>query len=71
MISSWGDRIERSVFRCTLDSAALDELLQRIDATINHSSDSVHVFHQCRSCAPQARYVGQAAVPSPDPYWIL
>ena len=71
MVSTWGDRIERSGYLCTIGGEALDDLLERIDGQINHSTDSVHVFMQCGSCGPSARYVGQAVAPTPDPYWIL
>lgn len=71
MVSAWGDRIERSVYRCSLEPEALEDLLDRIDLVIDHGSDSVHVFTQCATCAPAARFVGQAVAPTPDPYWIL
>lgn len=71
LVSSWGDRIERSVYRCTLDKETLDDLLERIDKQINHATDSVHVFSQCQRCGPQARHVGQAIAPTPEPWWIL
>ncbi len=71
MISVWGDRIQRSVYQCMLDEKALDELLARIDQVVDHNSDAVHVFVQCSDCTGLARVVGQASIPSPDPYWIL
>ena len=71
MISSWGDRIQRSVYKCLLSSDELEELLGRIDRVINHGSDTVHVFHQCATCTDHAHYLGQAHQTSPEPYWIL
>ena len=71
MISVWGDRIQRSVYQCLLTTEALDDLLARIEATIDHQSDTVHVFRQCASCSTATRYVGQATQPAEHPYWII
>jgi CRISPR-associated protein Cas2 len=71
LISSWGDRIQKSVYQSLLESHELTELLERIDQLINHNHDTVHVFPICSNCSNSVRFIGQAKPPSDDPYWIL
>lgn len=70
-VSTWGDRIQRSVYQLTLADDDLDELLQRIEQLINVNRDAVNVYVQCSTCDGKARHVGQAVLPTPEPYWIL
>jgi len=71
MVSIWGDRVQRSVYHITLSESDLDGLLHRIEQLIDVHHDAVNVYLQCRSCHGKARHVGQAVIPSPEPYWIL
>ncbi len=71
LVSSWGDRIQRSVYECLISKTELDDLLVRIDDLIDHRRDAVHVFPLCAGCTDGVRYVGQAVSPSDEPYWIL
>ncbi len=71
LVSAWGDRIQRSVYSLLLDVDDLDDLLSRIEELINLDRDAVHVFVQCQACDAKLRNIGQATVPTPDPYWIL
>ncbi len=70
-VSTWGDRVQRSVYQLTLTNDDLDGLLKRIEQLINVNRDAVNIFIQCSTCDSKARHVGQAALPTPEPYWIL
>lgn len=67
----WGDRIQRSVFVCTLDHAQLTDLTQRVSAMIDPDTDAVHVFRQCATCWDDVGVLGQANVDEEPYYWAV
>jgi CRISPR-associated protein Cas2 len=71
VLSMWGDRLQRSVFACTLDSDELDALMTRLRGLVDLETDVVQVFRQCALCDDDRVDIGQAHAPMPDPYWIL
>lgn len=71
VLSRWGDRIQKSVFACTLSTDELDEVLARIEKTMKVDHDVVHVFFQCASCADQERLLGQAESFDVPRYWVV
>jgi CRISPR-associated protein Cas2 len=67
----WGDRIQRSVFVCTLDDTALTDLTGKIGEIIDPDTDAVHVFRQCAGCWTDVRVLGQATVDDDPYYWAV
>lgn len=70
-VSAWGDRIQKSVFECTLDQKELEELLVDIESLVNPLKDSVHVVPLCASCDGSRRLVGQAFRPEEEWCWVV
>lgn len=66
---TWGDRIQKSVFLCTLEPEDLNDLGQRLRDTIDVDTDSVYVFRQCAACWDACTVIGQAHVEAPPLYW--
>jgi len=71
LLSAWGDRIERSVFECRIESEEVDQLVSEIDAVIHRDHDAVHFFRQCARCDADRVHLGQADGMNADPYWVL
>ena len=71
VLASWGDRIQRSVFECTLDPEELAEVVAQVAAVIDVRTDSIHAVPVCANCQDGRQVLGQASVPSDDPFWIV
>jgi CRISPR-associated protein Cas2 len=71
VLQAYGDRIQRSVFICTLEAEALHELCDRLSQIINPRTDSLHVFRQCNSCWEAITVYGQATVVDEPLYWAI
>ena len=71
LLASWGERVQKSVFECTLPADELDNLLKRIDDTINHHRDTVTTWRQCATCFPERTTIGVTHEPTDDRYWII
>lgn len=71
-LQQWGDRVQRSVFICTLDDPdQLTELLTRAGEIIDVGTDSVYAFRQCATCWDRIGIVGQATVEPDTYYWAI
>jgi CRISPR-associated protein Cas2 len=70
-LQTWGNRIQRSVFLCTLEQLDLDELHTRIGDIIDPDEDSLYTFRQCAPCRENVLVQGQAAVDPPALYWAV
>ncbi len=70
-LAAWGDRIQLSVFECTLSSDELDDLEQVIMERIDPINDSVHFLPICASCDGSRRLLGQATRVEKELWWIV
>jgi len=71
VLQAYGDRIQRSVFVCTLEAPALAEVRARISGIINPRTDSVYVFRQCAACWEAVGIHGQAIMDRKPLYWAV
>ena len=71
LLSTWGDRIQRSVYECGLSPEELADVLARAAAIIDPHTDVVHAFRQCTPCLESQVHLGQAKQFTEDPYWIV
>jgi CRISPR-associated protein Cas2 len=69
ILQSWGDRVQRSVFLCTVPQDDLPNLLSRVQATLDLDSDSFLLTRQCASCWENRKFIGQNEPPAPAYYW--
>jgi CRISPR-associated protein Cas2 len=65
----WGDRIQRSVFVCTLTVEDLADLTNRLRNIIDTRTDAVHIVPVCRTCWEAITTLGQATVEPERLYW--
>jgi CRISPR-associated protein Cas2 len=71
VLQMWGDRIQRSVFLCTLDADDLGGLVTRLRGMIDHRTDAVHVVPLCGTCWDGITVLGQATVDPDVLYWAV
>lgn len=68
-LQMWGDRIQDSVFICSLDADELQQLRERVEGLIQPEVDSVYFVGLCKSCWDGLVVLGQAHPPVPDLFW--
>lgn len=72
LLSSHGNRIQRSVFLCLLEQDDLDAVLLRSGELLDLDKDTLHVFRQCGNCHGDMVLMGQAGSGGMgDPFWIV
>ena len=69
-LQHWGDRIQRSVFVCSIDTADLPGFRERLAGMINPDTDAVHLVPLCATCWSKTVVLGQADLEPDRPYWI-
>lgn len=66
-----GDRLQFSVFLCTVDVAELAQLVDDVSAMLDLDTDAFFVARQCAGCFEDRVIVGQAQPPTPELYWAV
>ena len=67
----FGDRVQYSVFECNLDGNLLDEMIARIEKTVDQDEDSVRVYALCAACERVIRIIGTGEVTKDRDVYIL
>lgn len=70
-LQTWGDRIQRSVFICTLDPTELTDLARRIRDIIDTRTDAIHIVPLCGTCWSGITLIGQATTQPDQLYWAV
>lgn len=70
-LQAWGDRIQKSVFVCLVDSDDLDRLWASATALVDPDVDAMHLVPICGACREDVRQVGQAQLEPPPAYWLV
>jgi len=64
VLKSYGHRVQKSVFECpNLNEKRLLKLKDRLEAIIDHLTDSVRYYRQCRGCLPECELSGTGVLP--------
>jgi|GEM_PF-1444876 len=58
VLLDFGKRVEESVFQCLLAPPLAEEMLKRIQRTIEPNSDKVHVLVLCGTCSGKTMKLG-------------
>lgn len=69
LLQAWGDRVQFSVFICSVGDEQLPTLQAEIDKIINPDEDSVIIMRQCRTCWDGLIARGQGEPPRRQLYW--
>lgn len=71
LLAAWGDRIQRSVFECTIETDELATLEREIGKLVDVQRDSVHFVPVCANCDDARRLFGQAFRPEETWCWVV
>jgi CRISPR-associated protein Cas2 len=66
-----GDRIQRSVFVCLIESDQLTPITARLHDLIDSGTDAVHLLPLCGACWDRIIAIGQADVHPETLYWAV
>lgn len=70
-LQQWGDRIQRSVFLCTLTKQDQNTVRTHLAAMINPDRDSVYFIDICGTCWKTVTTLGQGTFEPPPLYWAV
>jgi CRISPR-associated protein Cas2 len=70
-IKDFGDRVQYSVFECNLDGNLLDEMISRIEKTVDQNEDSVRIYALCAACERVIQIIGTGEVTKDRDVYIL
>lgn len=70
-LSSWGDRIQNSVFECRVDLDEFADLVATIESIVDPAVDVVQMFRQCDGCHSARTDIGQARALSDQLFWVV
>ncbi len=62
LMKSFGTRVQRSVFECSLSRTRLESMTSLLNQTINPRYDRVHIYLICQSCQPKFSFLGSEAL---------
>ena len=66
-----GDRLQYSIFLCTIDEAELSSLRKEVTRIIDPNEDSFFFLRQCATCWEGLETLGQAHPKRQELYWAV
>ncbi|HSY50722.1 MAG TPA: CRISPR-associated endonuclease Cas2 [Thermoanaerobaculia bacterium] len=71
VLLDFGTRVQESVFQCLIEPALAEEMLARVQRTIEENTDKVHILALCDTCGGRIAHYGIAQEASDPEYLIL
>jgi CRISPR-associated protein Cas2 len=71
VLLDFGTRVQESVFQCLIEPSLAEEMLARIQRTIELNTDKVHVLALCDTCGGRVTHYGIAHEASDPEYLIV
>lgn len=71
-IKGLGYRVQKSVFEFpNITEKQLLELKDKLEALINHDTDSIRYYRLCRACLPDVEWSGKGVKPVRDNFLVI
>ena len=67
----YGNRVEESVFECTLEAQLAAKMTDRIRKVVDTEEDKVLVYGLCEACAQKTLVIGPVERPRDAEFYIL
>jgi CRISPR-associated endonuclease Cas2 len=67
----YGNRVEESVFECTLEAQLAAKMTDRIRKVVDTEEDKVLVYGLCETCAQKTLVIGPVERPQDAEFYIL
>ncbi len=61
VMESFGQRVQKSIFECELESLALLKMRSQVEKVIDPEEDSVKYFRLCSTCFEKGQALGQCS----------
>ena len=72
VLKSYGQRVQKSVFECPdLNEKRLLKLKDRLESLIDHGTDSVRYYRQCRGCLAECELSGVGELPEVKDFEVV
>ena len=62
LLKGYGQRVQRSVFECILDAAAVSSMKEKIHEVIDSKTDSVRYYALCTPCSHKVEVKGIGSI---------
>jgi CRISPR-associated protein Cas2 len=59
IMEGFGQRVQKSVFECSLDKSSFYKLQKQVESIINPQEDTVKYFYLCNKCYEKAILLGR------------
>ncbi|MBW1636897.1 MAG: CRISPR-associated endonuclease Cas2 [Deltaproteobacteria bacterium] len=71
-IKGLGGRVQKSIFEISdITEKQLLELKDKLEALIDHQTDSVRYYRLCRACLTEVEWSGKGAPPQTEKFLVL
>ena len=71
-LKGFGTRVQKSVFECPdLTEKQLLDLQEKLEAFIDHGTDSVHYFRLCKACLAEVEWSGLGHEPLVEKFRVV
>ncbi|WP_457573879.1 CRISPR-associated endonuclease Cas2 [Desulfolithobacter sp.] len=71
-LKGFGYRVQKSVFECPdLTEKQLLDLQAKLEAYIDHGTDSIRYFRLCRSCIKDIEWTGAGSRPATESFRVV
>jgi CRISPR-associated protein Cas2 len=71
VLEAYGDRVQESVFECSLTQATLRELLRQAEPILDRTRDSLRIYRLCVACLGKVAVHGLAPAGPPPAALIV
>lgn len=72
VLKGYGYRVQKSVFECPrLTEKQLLTLMDRLERLIDHTTDTIRYYRQCRACLDDFEHTGVGTPPDIRDYGVL
>jgi CRISPR-associated protein Cas2 len=71
ILSSYGDRVQYSVFECWLDEKDLAEVKEKVTPHVTANFDSVRFYGLCGTCVGRVEVIGWGDPPKQEETWVV
>ena len=71
LLLDYGQRVEESVFECSLEAPLAAKMTDRIPAVVDTAEDKVLVYGLCENCAEKTLVIGPVERPREAEFYIL
>ncbi len=62
LMEAYGVRVQKSVFECELNEKQLIKLKNKLAMLIDHETDSVRFYRQCKKCRSDLKVLGNGVM---------